>query len=99
MPPSWKVEIPVPGGTGTQHLGILRNFSDAIVKGEPLIAPAQEGIHSVELANAMLFSSLREETLELPLDGDAYAAELQRLCSQSRFRKRQVREELADDFR
>ncbi len=62
---------------GDQHAGILRNFARAILHGEPLIAPAAEGVHSVELANAMLLSSQRRETLSLPLDAAAYADFLQ----------------------
>ena len=35
----------------------MKNFANTILKGEKLVAPAEEGIHSVELANAN--SSLR----------------------------------------
>jgi predicted dehydrogenase len=63
--------------TGGQHAEILQNFVDAILDGAALIAPAAEGIHSVELANAMLFSTFRNCTVTLPLDADAYAAALQ----------------------
>jgi len=72
-PPTWDISIPVSGGGG-QHVEIMQNFIDAILKGTPLIAPAEEGLHSVELANAMLFSSVSEKTIELPLDSAAYAA-------------------------
>jgi predicted dehydrogenase len=81
-PPVWNVEIPVTG-TGTQHLGILQNFVNAIRDGEPLVAPAVEAIHGVELANAMIYSSVRGETVRLPLDSAAYAAELERLVRES----------------
>ncbi|MCC5835736.1 MAG: Gfo/Idh/MocA family oxidoreductase, partial [Opitutales bacterium] len=67
-PPTWDVSIPIDGGNGPQHLGIMRNFADAILKGTPVLAPAEEGIHSVELGNAMLYSSFTDATLELPLD-------------------------------
>lgn len=58
---------------GPQHVGILRNFTDAILRGKPLIAPAAEGIHSVELANAILLSSWTDRTVELPLNSALYA--------------------------
>jgi predicted dehydrogenase len=61
-------------GQATQHAGIMTNFVDAILDGAPLIAPASEGIRSVELANAMLLSSFTGETIELPLDSARYAA-------------------------
>jgi predicted dehydrogenase len=69
---------------GTQHLGIIQNFTNAILHGEPLIAPAHEGIHSVELANAMLLSSLTDRTIHLPLDGDTYERKLKELIRDSK---------------
>jgi predicted dehydrogenase len=71
QPLSWNIEIPL-GGHGGQHDEVLQNFIDAIVQGESLIAPAAEGVHSVELANAMLLSSFTETTVELPIDARAY---------------------------
>jgi predicted dehydrogenase len=64
--------------TGPQHLGILRNFAAAIQRGAPLIAPASEGIRSVELANAILLSSWTGRPVDLPLDGARYARWLKR---------------------
>lgn len=69
---------------GTQHLGILRNFANAILHGETLLAPAAEGIHSVELANAMLLSTFMDQTIHLPLDGDAYERKLDELIRGSK---------------
>jgi hypothetical protein len=66
---------------------VLENFADAILQGTPLIAPAEEGIHSVELANAMLYSSLMGRPIDLPLDGAAYEVELKRLIANSTFAK------------
>ena len=60
---------------------------DAILDGTPLIAPAEEGIRSVELANAMVYSSLEGRMVELPLDGAAYEARLQQLIAESTFEK------------
>ncbi|MGF1678594.1 MAG: Gfo/Idh/MocA family protein [Candidatus Methylacidiphilales bacterium] len=85
-PPVWNVQIPV-SGHGDQHLGILKNFTAAVLDKAPLIAPAKEGIHSVELANAMLYSSLKQKTVDLPLDGKAYEKELQSLIRNSKFKK------------
>ncbi|HUL53389.1 MAG TPA: Gfo/Idh/MocA family oxidoreductase [Opitutaceae bacterium] len=59
---------PVPDHGG-QHNEILQNFADAVLEGRPLIAPAREGIRSVELANAMLLSAWLDQTVDLPLDG------------------------------
>jgi predicted dehydrogenase len=96
-PPVWNVQIPV-SGIGAQHLGILQNFVNAILDGEPLLAPASEGIHSVELANAMIYSALQAETVTLPLDSSAYAAELERLIVDSRHEKPKPSTLARDDF-
>jgi len=79
-PGSAVIALPI-SGHGEQHAGILRNFADAILHGAPLIAPAEEGIHSVELANAMLYSTFTGKTVELPLDGVAYERHLQALIA------------------
>jgi predicted dehydrogenase len=86
-PQVWNVHIPL-NGTGEQHIGILKNFVGAITRGEPLIAPAVEGIHSVELANAMLLSSFRDAPVTLPMDSATYAAELKKKIAESRFSKK-----------
>ncbi len=77
-------------GHGGQHMEILENFADAILQGTELIAPAEEGIHSVELANAMLYSSLLGQPVELPLDGAAFEQELRKLIKTSTFQKDEV---------
>jgi len=86
-PPVWEVQIPLGKDHGEQHGGILRNFTAAILDGTRLIAPAPEGIHSVELANAFLYSSLTNTTVNMPLDGKAYEQELRKLIAASRAKK------------
>jgi predicted dehydrogenase len=83
-PPVWHVKIPV-SGSASQHVGILKNFVQAIAGEAELVAPASDGIKSVELANAMLYSAIKAETLELPLDSAAYAALLDKLIGESRY--------------
>jgi predicted dehydrogenase len=68
---------------GEQHRGILKNFTNAILHGEKLLAPAQDGIHSVELINAMLLSSFTDKTITLPLSSSRYATFLKKLISTS----------------
>jgi predicted dehydrogenase len=71
----------------TQHNDIIGNFVRAILHGEALVAPATEGVASVELSNAMIYSGLNRKTIELPLDATLYAAELERLVQGSRYLK------------
>lgn len=46
-----------------------------------------EGVRSVELANVMLYSSLKKEQVDLPLNGSLLQQELERLCANSTFQK------------
>lgn len=95
-PPMWNIEIPVGTGGGL-HVQITQNFVDAILDGTPLIAPAEDGIRSVELANAMIYSSLTDSTVHFPLDAQAYEKKLLELISTSRFQKK-VAEQQAPDM-
>lgn len=86
-------------GNGEQHVGILKNFVAAILEGAPLTAPAAEGIHSVELANSIIHSSDLKETIELPLDGAAYADALQDKITNSTYVKPEQKASTGDqDF-
>jgi len=88
-PEVWNAEIPITDAE-VPHAIILQNFVNAVLDGEPLIAPGAEGLHSVELANAMLYSSILGETLELPMDSAAYEKALQQLITNSKFEKKVV---------
>jgi len=95
-PDVWNVEVPF-DNAANQHAVVMQNFVDAILDGAPLIAPGAEGIHSVELANVMLYSSLLGQTVELPMDSAAYERKLQQLIAESKFEKK-VRPVSAEDF-
>lgn len=80
----WKVEIPVlPREGGGLHATIIKNWADVILDGGELIAPATEGIKSVELGNAMLMSALERRTVDLPMDSARYDALLNKLIAES----------------
>jgi predicted dehydrogenase len=81
-PKSTERVIPL-DGHGPQHIGIMENFVEAILEGKPLIAPAEEGIYSIELANAMILSSFEKRTVELPFDGRIYEKLLQQKIAES----------------
>ncbi|MBR4076882.1 MAG: gfo/Idh/MocA family oxidoreductase, partial [Lentisphaeria bacterium] len=77
---------------------VLENFADSILNGTDLVAPAEEGLNSVELANSMLFSSMQGETVNLPLDGDAYETMLKGLIANSGFKKETASGAVAADM-
>lgn len=62
------------------YADMFSNFADAIIDGAPLIAPAAEGLKSLELANAMVLSSLKKRSVSFPLDAATYEAEFARLA-------------------
>ncbi|MBC2595333.1 Gfo/Idh/MocA family oxidoreductase [Ruficoccus amylovorans] len=86
-PAQWEITIPAKG-RGPQHVGIIRNFIEAVLDGKPLIAPAEEGIHSVELANGMIHSADIGQTVNFPLDGATYEAALKKKIETSTFVKK-----------
>ena len=88
-PEVWNVEIPFENAANA-HATLMQNFVNAILDGEALIAPGAEGIHSVELANVMLYSSLLGQTLELPMDSAAYEKKLNQLIAESKIEKKVV---------
>lgn len=55
-PECWTCEIPTKGEY-PEHVGILQNFTDAILKGTPLLAPGIEGIKGLSISNAMHLSA------------------------------------------
>lgn len=68
---------------GRQHMGVVENFVEAVLNGKPLIAPAQDGLASVELANAMLMSAFENRPIDLPIDAEAYASHLKKKINNS----------------
>jgi predicted dehydrogenase len=97
-PESWHMDIPV-AESGGQHVEILQNFTNAILKGEKLLSPAEEGIRSVELANATLLSTWLDRTIELPMQSSEYERLLLDKGEKSTFQKTKVvAKASADDF-
>ncbi len=88
-PEVWHVEIPFENAPNP-HAILVQNFVEAVLDGAALIAPGEEGIHSVELANAILYSSLVAATVELPMDSAAYEKKLNQLIAGSKLEKKVV---------
>jgi predicted dehydrogenase len=86
-PEVWNVAIPLENAPNA-HATLMQNFVNAILEGESLIAPGEEGIHSVELANVILYSSLTDQTVKLPMDSAAYEKKLNELIAGSKIEKK-----------
>ena len=70
-PECWECKVPT-GQPGEQHQGITKNWVQAISRGTPLLGPGEEGIHGLEISNAMLMSAWTGDWVDIPVDADAF---------------------------
>jgi len=69
------------------HAGIMSNFANVILgKEDKLIAPAAEGIHGLELSNAIIQSGIENRPVKMPGERDAYAKLMDELIAKSKKR-------------
>jgi predicted dehydrogenase len=94
---NWPIEVPYRHHGQMGHRLMTENFVNAILRGEKLIAPAEEGLHSLTLGNAIMLSSFLGRPVDLPLDAALYASKLQDLIEGSQFKK-VIREREITDF-
>ncbi len=67
--------------------GILQNFTNAILCGEPLLAPGTDGIKELTISNAAYLSAWQgNRTIKLPLDNVAFDAKLAELAESSKIK-------------
>ncbi len=77
----------LPDAPETAHAGILQNFAGAILHGEPLLSPGADGLNELSISNAAYLSAWRGNVpVALPLDAEAFDAELQKRVAASRYR-------------
>ncbi|MGJ8679894.1 Gfo/Idh/MocA family protein [Paraglaciecola sp.] len=79
-----------------QHAIIMNNFVNAIHNNEALIAPAKDGLASLDIANGILQSSWNKQTVSLPLDRAGYQALLNEKAQSSSLRKKSNAEAKVD---
>lgn len=94
-PECWKIDVPVVG-QNLGHTGIIQNWVDAIVKGSPLLSPGEDGVKSLEMANAIYLSSWLNETVQFPIDADFYYEKLKEKINTSTFEKKHVSNTILD---
>ncbi len=85
-PETWKCEIPFRSG-GEEHVGITKDWINAILTGAPLLAPGVEGINGVQLSNAMLLSAWTDNWVDIPVNEDLYYDHLQDRIKNSTVKK------------
>ncbi len=81
-----------------EQKGVVINFINSILNDEPLIASGDEGLNSVMLSNAMLYSSFNDKMVELPLNGDLFETLLRKLMQTSCYHTKQEKKSTANDF-
>lgn len=67
------------------HRELMRNFGRAILDGEPLVAPGEEGLKSLELANAITLSAHKGEPVDFPISRTEFSDLIDYLRSTSSF--------------
>ena len=87
QPDSTEIDVTPPEDLN-QHAAIIANFVDAIADGAGLIAPASQGINSLAIANAILWSAWSGERIELPLDSQGYQKALNEKLAESSLRQK-----------
>ena len=63
-PECWKCEIPVKGET-ENHVGIFKNFANAVLNNTELLAPGYEGINGLTISNAIHYSAWTKTTVDV----------------------------------
>ncbi|MBE6657167.1 MAG: Gfo/Idh/MocA family oxidoreductase [Ruminococcaceae bacterium] len=67
-----------------EHRGILRNYTNAILNGTPLLAPGLEGVNGLSISNAAHLSAWKNNKwVDLPNDGEEFWEELQKKIAAS----------------
>ena len=77
-------------GENPQHVGVLRAWGGAILRGEPLVADGREGINGLTLSNAMHLSSWTDAAVTLPIDAQLFRQELMKRVEGSRKKENTV---------
>ena len=78
-----KADIPF-ANAAAPHAAVARNFVASIRDNAPLLCPVADGVGALELANAIVYSSVAGRTVDLPLDSAAYSAFLDELIANER---------------
>lgn len=58
-------EIPLDFNGGEKHVGIMKDFANAIQNGKGLLAPGEEGINGLTISNAIHLSGWTGETVDV----------------------------------
>ncbi|MBO7746397.1 Gfo/Idh/MocA family oxidoreductase [Paenibacillus sp. MWE-103] len=93
-------EVAVDENAPNGHRVVTRRLVDRLLgKDVELIAEGPEGLGSLTLANGIMLSAFRKRTEPVPIDGDAFQAELEERIRTSSFVKKAARaQDAAEDM-
>ena len=64
-PECWECVVPAKTDGGEQHVGIFKDFANAVLKGTELLAPGEEGINGLTISNAIHLSGWTGEIVDV----------------------------------
>ena len=64
-PECWECVVPAKKDGGEQHVGIFKDFANAVLKGTELLAPGEEGINGLTISNAIHLSGWTGEIVDV----------------------------------
>ena len=73
-------------GENPQHCGVINAFAAHLLRGEALIAEAEDGLRALQLSNAIHFSGWTGKRVEIPVPTEAFDRELERRTAGSRLK-------------
>jgi len=86
-PKCTELPVKIKDRKGSGYANIIRNFARHILFGDKLFAPGEEGLWSLELANAVYLSAHQGKPVDLPINRKAYDRFLAKMRKESTFRK------------
>ena len=70
-------------GENPQHAGVINAFAAHLLRGEPTVAEAEDGLRALELSNAIHLSGWTGERVEIPVSCEAFDRELDKRIAKS----------------
>ena len=81
-----EIDCSKPSTVPQGHMGILQNFTNAVLYGEKLISPGTDGINELTISNAAYLSQwLGNREITLPLDDEVFDRELAKRAENSKY--------------
>ena len=81
-----EVSVAETDGKNPQHAGVINAFAAHLLRGEELVAEAEDGLRELELSNAIHLSGWTGQRVEIPAPRETFDRELAKRIAGSRIR-------------